>query len=265
MKSKSIFAASLLVAGVAFADSTEVATDFVLGVMPFNFAANQAEAVVSIPWVAAGSNNTTPTDVAVKDVIKTANLNPGDMLYWYDSSAKNFKYWRLTSGGEGNPSYWKPVPNPSSEEESSDSTTLARGGALLVKRNSDTSNAVTIYILGQHTTATPSTITIPAGTRASPSFTLLASPIESGTADLVTKFSSAAPGDAIIFADSSGNLKTYTWGLNTSTKEYCWGRGSVSNGVYSFGVDSAATDIGEFPAGKGFWYKRCGDSFNVNW
>ena len=69
---KSIFAASLLIAGVAMADSTTVETSYVIGVFPLAISAG--ETTINVPWVESGTGE----DVAASNLVKTAGLQLGD-------------------------------------------------------------------------------------------------------------------------------------------------------------------------------------------
>ena len=173
MKAKSIFAVSLLVAGAAFADSTEVPTEYVLGVFPLSVSAG--ENIINVPWVESG---TTGAGVAVTNLVKTANLTEGDSLIWYNPGVgqQQFYGWHVVSNGVSGIQYWAPTPSIDSYGEKtfmeSDSKTLSKGDAIILK----VANAGTVYIVGQYAAGTGTGITVAEGTADAPKYTLFAPP-----------------------------------------------------------------------------------------
>lgn len=259
MKLKTVFAASLLVGSVAFADSTEVTAEYVLGVMPLTVG---QETIISIPWVESGTTDDSQT-IAVTNIIKTANLEAGDCLLWYNNGS--YQAWTVQSGS---PKYWEPTNvaamgrvDPSA---GADDQVLSRGDALILHRGSSTST--NIYVVGQYSAESGSS-TIAAGTVGAPVFNLLASPAVSGDYyNLSEKLVSGenyvpALGDQVVFENTSGNVVTYTWGTITATSTPGWGYSTFANNNITF-VPAPTMTIS---AGKGFWYKRCGDPATINW
>lgn len=234
MKAKSIFAASLLVAGAAFADTTEVDTEYVLGVMPVT-ASGKTQVILSVPWVAEGTEDA--TTIAVKNLVKTAGLAENDTLTWYDTANGKYMQWKIVTTEGVNE--WVPVTSVTDSgnyEAASTSKAISRGEAVVLTRASTTNP---IYVVGQVGSTASSTTTITAG-----AYTLLAPPtasasafnlntsltITSGTINdddqIVTDVSNGVP---LTFVRSNGNW-TPTYNLNL-------GKALV-------------------PAGRGFWYKR---------
>lgn len=242
MKAK-VFSASLLFAGLAFAGTTEVTNEYVLGAMPL--AISGTEVIINIPWVEAG---TAGGGVAVTNLVKTTGLVAGDNLLWYSPSDRKYRIWEATS--RGGVLYWDAVSSISQIDSSrvaSDSPVLARGQALILKRQSG--EKTTICIVGQYTSAPASAITVSKG------FNLLAPPIVSNSVNLATcAWTNAAEGDAIIPAYGTRYVRhDGSWGQWTYTKE---------TGTWNF----AAAETINVSAGKGFWYERfADDSFNFNW
>lgn len=215
MKLKTILAASLLVSGFAFADSTEIETSYVLGVMPLNLVEGQTEAIIGVPWIEPGQ---TDEGIAVSNIVKTANLNTGDMLYWYDTSTTSWKMWYLSNG------YWQSVATDgegealgSFKKTDASARTLKRGEAFLLKRSSGTTPATSIYVVGQYESSA-TTINIPTGE------TTLIAPPRTIEVDLNTAtWGNVGAGDSIVIrAGNGGLLKTFIykdskWGYETST------------------------------------------------
>ena len=172
MKVKSIFAVSLLAAGAAFADTTEVETSYVVGVFPV--AVSAGENIINVPWVESG---TTGAGVAVTNLVKTSNLTAGDSLIWYNPSDAKFYGWHVSGG------YWVPTTTITSYGEksfiSSDSKTLSKGDAIILK----VANAGTAYIVGQYDAGKGSGVAVTAGTSTNPTYTLFAPPgVDTGCA-----------------------------------------------------------------------------------
>lgn len=279
MKAKYIFAASLLVAGAAFADTTEVETSYVVGVFPLTLQANVAETAIFVPWIESGGT----TGVAVSNLVKTAglvandgvNVTKGDELLWYDGS--KFEAWELTTNSTDGVSYWVSA----AQGAAADAQRIARGQSIILKRNNGVASATTVYIVGQYTSSGASS-SIAAGsvvdngagwTTTTPTWSLIAPPNVGDTGvDLTTKFNSTgaagtfqpAEGDVIRFVNSEGKVTNYTWGKITATSTFGWGKGSMSGSTYVFvGAAEGALTI---RPGTGFWYKRVGTTGgSVTW
>lgn len=253
MKAKSIFAASLLVAGAAFADTTEVDTSYVVGVFPLTLQAGVTETAIFVPWIESGGT----TGVAVSNLVKTAGLTAGDELLWYNGSS--FVGWQLQNAG--GVLYWNAA---AIDGVAPDAQRINRGQSIILRRNKNYSSATTVYLVGQYTNASASS-SIAGGTKASPTYTLIAPTVVSGTVNLKTKLSGvAAKNDAVTFIDGS-TLKTYVYnGTN-------WGTPGLdtthSPPLPTF--NEASDEDMTLSAGYGFWYKRCSgagdEAATVNW
>lgn len=246
MKAKYIFAASLLAAGAAFADTTEVETSYVVGVLPVSISGK--EVILSIPWIESG----TKTDgVAVVNLIKTAGLDTGDSLLWYDTENKGFQGWHIEQ--EGGVNVWKPSATVSATDVTAVAATqssLYRGQAIILSRSAST--ATTIYIVGGDPTGVSATDL----TLAPNSFTLFAPP------------SVSASGTAI---------NSLTWGSvgNITTKDYI----VLADGTqvkyrnskwiaYSYDANGSlvTNENPVIPVGTGAWYVSKGESVpTVSW
>lgn len=246
MKLKTVFAASLLVGSVAFADSTEVTAEYVLGVMPLTVG---EETIISIPWVESGTTNSSQT-ISVTNIIKTANLAVGDCLLWYTNG--EYQAWTVQNGS---PKYWAPAdvaamgrvdPSAGTEDQ-----VLSRGDALILHRGSSTST--NIYVVGQYSAGNGS-LTMTAGATDSPVFTLFAPPTVSATGinSLTWTKETINSKDYIVLADGTQvkyDASEEKW-IAYSYDEY--GR-LVSN------------DIPTIPVGTGAWYVSKGGSPTVSW
>ena len=257
MKAKSIFAASLLVAGAAFADTTTVDTEYVLGVMPVT-ADGKTQVILSVPWVAEGSTNLA---VTVTNLVKTAGLADGDKLTWYNPSTQKYMAWEVETDGTVAP-YWKPVPSwGSSSVLPAGGEAILRGEAIVLTREA-TSGA--IYVIGQVGTSGATTTTTISATDGDGSWELLAPPQASTDA---VDFNSAASdgsnwstcvGDEITVDGANGLFKTYK----------CVDRGEAKNPRYVWATSKyAKTPTAMIPAGRGFWYHRAAnkDELTITW
>ncbi len=261
MKTKTVFAASLLLTGAAFAEATTVDSSYVLGVMPVT-ANGKSQVILSIPWVAEGGTNT----IAVTNLVKTAGLSAGtenytgDTLTWYNTAEGKYNQWIVTAGAN-NVLYWAPVTsvrNDSMYDVPSDNAALSQGQAVVLTRKS-TSNP--IYVIGQVGTNATISTTISAN-----SWQLLAPPsastseVDFNTVASVHGKSDWADcvGDEITVDGANGLYKTYKCvdlGESKTTGRYVW-----TTSMF------AASHKAMIPAGRGFWYQRKGNSdVTITW
>ena len=258
MKTKTVFAASLLLAGAAFATATTVDSSYVLGVMPVT-ANGKSQVILSIPWVAEGGGSS----IAVTNLVKTAGLTAGtenddlgDTLTWYDTTEKKYQQWRVVSGGEGKPGYWKPVPAPDttgSYATPAENATLLRGQAVVLARTDTTKP---IYVIGQVGASGSVTTEIePAASEIAPAYTLIAPPVASGA----------------VFDLNTANLFTGVIHKNDEiTTDVVDGMPvkfvrNEANTAWRYVYDANGTSA-KVPAGRGFWYKRCDTSdLSITW
>ena len=192
MKAKSIFAVSLFMAGAAFADTTTVETEYVLGVLPVSISGNQV--ILSIPWIESGRD---VDGIAVSNLVKTAGLTDGDNLLWYNPADEKFEAWEV----DGNE--WKAVSSVSDLEKTkveTGSTALLRGQAVILRR--DSASSTTIYIVGgEGSDVTKQNLTVSAGKQA-----LFAPPEVTTVSDLKaylgSHVSNSNVGDEVIISPS---------------------------------------------------------------
>ncbi len=248
MKTKTVFAASLLLAGAAFATAYEYTDDSVIGVMPIS--SDQSETIVAVPWVGDGANG----EVSVTNLVKTAGLVEGDTLTWYDPSSQKYVSWRLGVANDG-VSYWESVTSVgagSSSSTAADVPAIKQGQAVIVKRTTP-SSGTKMYVVGEVGSSSSPTITI------NPGYNLVAPPSTSETDLNANTFdwSGVGAGDMIYVntrASDKDSLKVYTY------KEGKWGETTYQNRVWSH------SETAVVPAGQGFYYYRAGNSsLNITW
>ena len=260
MKVKSIFAVSLLAAGAAFADTTEVDTEYVLGVMPVS-TGSKRQVILSIPWVQEGVGG----NVAVSNVVKTAGLTAGadndasgDTLTWYSTAEGKYETWRLVN--RDGVYYWKEssTVTDTSKVATDPSVAKFKQGEAMVLTMTGTP-ASTLYVVGQvGTEGNPST------TIAASGYTLLAPPAGS-TSDVnintvATGWNATCVGGDRIIIDAVGGLQ-----LKYMCKAVDDGNGGT---VYKWAptYDKTNYDAATIPAGRGFWYYRAANSdLTVTW
>lgn len=243
---KSFLVASLLIAGVVFADTTTVDTDYVLGVMPVS-TASRKQVILSIPWVAEGTGG----NIAVSNLVKTAGLPTGTgvtKLTWYNTSAGAYETWSLEDD------QWKEA-----SEVDPATKALPQGNAVVLSTTGVMPD--TVYVVGQVGTSATYATEITEGSAGK--WFLLAPPRAATTdVDLNSCASVTAEGgwsncvgDEIVVDAANGLLKTYKCvdrgeSANTTTyPRYVW-----TTSKY------AATHTAMIPAGRGFWYHRSADN-----
>ena len=256
MKTKMVFAASLLLAGAAFATATTVDSSYILGVMPLQVSSK--EVIINIPWIESGKLDNA---VAVSNLVKTAGLAVGDSLLWYDTSSRGYQGWHIESDNGTNRWVASTTVNMSGESKtvSAGSVELRRGQALILSRAS--SDATTIYIIGQDGSGVEtSAVTISAGTTDSPSYTLFAPPSVSGLAvnsmtwgisdvqSVVNDYILLSDGSQLRYRESTSGSGAYVW------IKYSYG----DNGAL---IKNTAPTI---PAGTGAWYVSKGGAPTIN-
>lgn len=184
-----------------------------------------AQTIVSVPWEAAGGG-----EIKVADIVKTANLNNGDKLYYYNGSG--YTMWQLTDGA------WVEAQSGEGELTYQD---IPRGGAIILERFAPQGGSIAncFYLYGQYTTAGSSTTCVANG------YTLLAPPSTTET-DLNTKtWTTPGSNDNIILQDTTVlHYRNSKWGK--LTKEL-----NRETGVITETVDPSVAKIA---AGEGAWY-----------
>ena len=207
-----------------------------------------ATAIIGVPW----SSSTNSNSISVNDLVRTANLTPGDELKVYDPATKTYKMWTLDNDKE-----WEPV-NTSSGSGTSDpgeaqDNTVARGaGVWLTRKNPDEP----IYLVGQATAEAAATPLETPESSDDPTWNLVASPsvepvdladlLKDTETDSVMVPTESAPKNFIKIGDKWGYVSYET--------------------VNGRARPSFKTDDTKVSAGTGFWYLN-GDSTKteLNW
>ena len=238
---KLIAVAALITSACAWAESTvEGANTF--GILRVDSSA--AETIIAVPWLGA---STSETSIKVTDVVKTANLNKDDELYYYDGSA--YKCWKLDANKE-----WQAAKIVGMGEAGDNTTSLVRGNAIILKRNAPIAEA--IYLYGQVASSGSVDITITQGTAATPAYTLLEPPNDTNTSLNSGTWSNVDANDMII-VDGVDNALRYNategkWGIRTIK-----GYDKQTGVTYEWSYTSST-----IPVGKGAWYisSKTGDN-----
>lgn len=208
-----------------------------------------ATAIIGVPW----SSSTNSTSISVNDLVRTANLTPGDEMKVYDPTTKTYKMWELNEDKE-----WEPVSTSSGSGTSgpgqAEYNTVARGaGVWLTRQNPDEP----IYLVGQATAEAAATELEEATAENEPAWNLVASPSveEIDINDIAS--GEAMQGDTIIVPTKTAP-KTYTY-----DQENGWGyQGVVGQKTYfvpglgqvtTYETGHVNTDT-KLPVGQGFWY-----------
>lgn len=262
MKLKTVFAASLLVGGVAFAE--DITTGYTVGVLPLTLTSK--ETVICVPWIESGQ---TSEGVAVANFIKTAGLPINTELYWYDPNNQlQYRWWKIEV--ENGP--WVACDGTYGQIDPK-LKTLNRGDAVILVLPDAASYNQTVYVVGQCASG-DATTTIAAGTKAAPAYTLMAPPFTSTIGNTPGKIS--LNNDAIDWTQYVSADDEIIVGIKYITIEgtpigipdkYVWGTDSSDSTLVGWGKYSGMTFTygAEVSVGRGFWYKRCGNVFSVTW
>lgn len=222
----------------AFAD-TPAASDNVFGVLRVDIG-DVEEAIIAVPWLDPGTGN----PIKVTDVIKTANLNAGDWLYYYDTNAKGYKAWQLDDGKK-----WMPADVVKDDKTiiavAGSEQTLERGNAILLKRSGTGTRATSVYLYGQVPTTSETTISIALGTSAVPAYTLLAPPADSNYDINAATWGNVGENDWVIISGAAP--------LNYNKETSMWGHFVVYKVNNKF-VKAWTYDNVTVPAGQGIWF-----------
>lgn len=194
-----------------------------------------AQTIVSVPWLASGGGN-----INVADVIKTANLNNGDKLYYYNTGTTTYRVWELTDG-----SWREAVP---AGESATVSPTLARGNAIILERFAPQGGSIApcFYLYGQYTDTNPSVECVANG------YTLLAPTGLNRDCDLndpnCCSFEGVNENDMIYIPNANGVYSIY---------EYDNGKWGMWKKNFVVGAT--------IPVGSGAWYVSKGGSPTITW
>jgi len=278
---------ALAISAAIAADSTQ------FGVLPVT--APTTRTLVAVPWCEA---STTGSNVAISNLILTANLHAGDTLDALANDGTTLGTWTLTAGA-GDVFYWKaPVNIVTSKGVQSGidaaQQTVARGLAVaLTRKGTGTDLTNPFYVMGQVASGNPS-VTISPGQGNAPCYNMIAPP-----STVAQKLNSTSSGhcaawsgnpinenDRIIiptqylnielkYADgewrqaiTTATTKYYKPTYNAETKKYDlvevkqWEPGAISQTTTTTEWTPYDTAI---PCGTGFWYVSYGGSPTVTW
>jgi hypothetical protein len=205
---------------------------------------SEVETAISVPWLNVGGG-----DISASNLVYTANLNAGDVLFVYTGD-KSYKAWAVVEKTPGVKT-WEPMTEVSasgsdySVAQDSASRAFARGSGLFLKRSAPLAEA--IYLHGQkpETTAGETAMTLGG-------YTLFAPPsvaaVDLNDPEKVAwDWGEATPatGDEVkIPIGSTGVFLTYKW---TKVKvDGTWK-------LYRLKKMSPVYDA-SLPAGRGAWY-----------
>ena len=235
----SIFATTVAIASSVQSDNT-------FGVLKLDIGTAAGQTIISVPWENVGGG-----DIEVDKIMLTNNLAVNDQLWYFNQVNKKYQVWKLTATG------WAAQDVVSESKEAAlDGTTVPRGSALIIERNSEGSDG-NIYLYGQYTETT-ATNTIATSSSAAV-YSLIAPTATTGsTVDLNSRLEleydgTPLAGDKIIKGAGTDNI--YTYRVPTGGDSSAWCKTSwVEQGgakVQQF----VAADV-TLPVGKGAWYLR---------
>lgn len=211
---------------------------------------SEVETAISVPWLNVGGG-----DISASNLVYTANLNAGDVLFVYTGD-KSYKAWAVVEKTPGVKT-WEPMTEVSasgsdySVAQDSASRAFARGSGLFLKRSAPLAEA--IYLHGQkpETTAGETTMTLGG-------YTLFAPPSvaavdlndpEKVAWDWGEAPPAAARGDMVrIPIGSTGVFLTYTWREVKVDGTLTWKLGRLDPKKMRPVYDAS------LPAGRGAWY-----------
>lgn len=253
---KLVCAVGLALGVLAAGAETKVSGGNIVGLLRVDSVATNT--IVAVPWVACSAEGSA---IAVSNLVKTANLTAGDMLYALDAAGNSFNAWQLVSGA-GGVLGWAAVKKVemtgvATETDSAAATTLARGAAILLVRQHP--EAGHFFLCGQYAAAAAST-TITAGTVSTPRYHLVASPRAAAVGLNTLTWSDVDAADRIYVTRADGT--TVELHYQSKDGKWCYNDLRLVDHFYenvSVPYETAIT------AGTGFWYASCGGTPTINW
>ena len=209
---------------------------------------------IAVPWESLSGDGA----ISVADIVRTANLMPGDELKAYYPDGKNYKAWELDSN-----KVWQPITVAGGADPSeADAYTVPRGSAVWLTRQDTTQP---IYLVGEVATSETVSVTLEGGTAKDPSWNLVGS-ASTEPVDVTTLLGDGNHEDKIT-VPTAYVPKNYEyvegkgWGYWDSETYY---HTNKNNKVSLRVRDVFVTDDNYIPAGTGFWYQNGGDAKNIN-
>lgn len=185
----------------------------------------------------------TGNSIAVKDLVKAANLPSGTMLYVYNGST--YSAYQNGNGTWSGVAVVEKIDGVNTASAGDPTLTLNAGSAVWIVLATKPETSQDIYIYGAY--ATGITSTAAAGVS-----TLVANPLQSEATVTIT---GATKGDVLLIptGDNSNPDRYVCLGETDSVTYWKHGRTKVSA-------------IPAFPMGKGFWYTVAGSSpVTISW
>ena len=214
--------------------------------------------IVAVPWVACSAEG---SPIAVSNLVKTANLTAGDMLYALDAAGNRFNAWQLVAGEDGVLG-WSAVKQVemtgvATKTDSAAAATLARGAAGLLSRQHP--EAGSFYLCGQYSSAAATTAIV-AGSAGEPRYHLVASPGASDLALNSLDWTGVDAADRIYVTRADGT--TVELHYKDATDKWCL---NSLEEVGHFYRNVEVPYAGSVSAGTGFWYASHGGTPTINW
>ena len=234
-----------MAASTALFATDPTTSSVVYGVMGVSDTAS-SNTVVGVPWVNADAGA-----ITLSNLVSTATLNTGDIVYLYESGT--WKGYTLLAS-----KVWDPMTTINGNEAvspgSADAKELSRGTGLIVQRASNTDP---IYLCGRYDSTPPSATPVGAGATV-----LIANPT---TTTKTFGASDGAVGDQIRVPLNGGGLKIYEkksdgWGSIVETTETVTRRGkqvTVTTQTWTLGCSLAP--------GMGAWYVSKDTALDIAW
>ena len=209
-----------------------------------------AETIVAVPWLGDSG------DVAVSNIVKTANLNQGDLLLAYLNGG--YSAWVVVSNETTAVKTWTPAVNVTEGKvqysSGADGTTLARGNAIILRRTPPIASC--FYLNGRVATNAPAAFTISSGgTTAKPIYTLIAPPCveDVDVNSAITWSGTINKNDRIVLSDN----RQLQW--NSTQSKWVYKQRSSDGSV------KTVTENLKITAGTGAWYISKGGSPTLTW
>ena len=214
--------------------------------------------IVAVPWGKLEPYG--DDEIAVSNLVKTANLTTGDKLHVYDTTAKLFRSWSLDANGAWKSLKTYKIGTNGTEVDvagAAEVYTVKRGSGVWLERQ-DTEKPYFLY--GQVETTDVST-PITAGTYNKPSHQLVA---PTGIVDFdLNDITTGVDANDRIVVPTDGEPKVYNF------VDGAWGY-TITNGYKKLGSVllpklKRVTDDTTIKAGTGFWYISEGGSPTIEW
>lgn len=220
----------------------EVESDNTIGVLKVESSAKTT--AIAVPWESLDGG-----EISVSNLVRTANLTPGDELKAYYPDGKNYKAWVLDENKT-----WQPATVVGgSSETAADAYTIPRGAGVWLTR-ADPSQP--IYLVGGASASGDVKTSLEAASGGNPSWNLVGNPsvepvsvaalLDGKSGDKIIVPTAGAPKNYVYEADKGG------WGYWTTETIVLKNGRKVAKSVFK-------TDDANIPAGTGFWYLNSSD------